>query len=154
MTNQSPESATYGHSLTPKLYASLRARRTYLVVFQDYLRQRPKEDVAQLLEGLAEDAKDTIALLSSWLRRTGRSPLTAGINGSLLQQARRRKGTLSKLNFILVGSKNTVSWYKECQEADDPPDVQALWRELIARETDNLQRIKDLLGAIEVSSTA
>ena len=154
MTNQLPGSPTYPASLAPRLYASLRARRTYLMIFQNYLRQRPKEDVAQLLEALIEDAQDIIAMLSSQLRQIDHSPLSAGINETLLHQAGRRRGTLSKLNFILVGSRNTLSWYEDCQIAADPPDVQVFWQELIARETDNLRRIKDLLGAIEVSSTA
>lgn len=154
MANQTHGPPTYPDSLAPRLYASLRARRTYLMIYQDYLRQRPKEDVSQLLEGLIEDTQDTIAMLSSLLRRTGHSPLTAGVNEPLLRQARRRRGTLSKLNFVLVGSRNTVSWYEDCQSADDPPDAEALWQELIAREADNLQRIKDLLGAIEITSTA
>ena len=154
MANQTPGPLTYPDSLAPRLYASLRARRTYLMIYQDYLRQRPKKDVSQLLEGLIEDTQDAIAMLSSQLRRTGHSPLAAGVNESLLQQARRRRGTLSKLNFIVVGSRNTVSWYEGCQKADDPPDAEALWQELIAREADNLQRIKDLLGAIEVTSSS
>jgi hypothetical protein len=153
-TNQPLESPTDLVSLAPRLYASLRARRTYLMIYQDYLRQRPKADVAQLLGELSDDTQDTIAMLSSLLRQKGHSPLAAGINETLFQQARRRRGTLSKLNFLMVGSKNTLAWYEDCQRADDPPEVQVFWQELIARETDNLRRVKDLLGAIEVASTA
>lgn len=134
------------------LLSALRARRTYLLIYQEYRKTTPKADFAELLDALIDDTQDTVANLSRILRLMGISPIQAGVNEKLLQQGLARRGMASKLNFLLAGSTRTLEWYEEMPLADDPEEIQALWQDLAAMETRHLASIRELLGAAELAA--
>lgn len=148
MSDQPSASSSSPPSLDDRLIAGLRARRTYLMILEAYRKASPKADFAELLATLIDDTMDAIASLSSALRHVGRSPLQAGINEKLLQQGVRRRGTASKANFLLVGSARTVAWYREMPAAEDPPEVQVLWKELADTEEAHVQLLKGFLDRV------
>lgn len=136
--------------LAARLVSCLRTRRTYLLIYQEYRKQRPKPEFMALLDTLIDETQEAIAALSTQVRRADRSPLAVGVNEKLLAQGAGRKGVLSKLNFMLVGSTRALEWYASQQAAaDDPPEVQAMWQQLIALESQHLQTIKSLLASLE-----
>lgn len=135
-----------------RLMAALRARRTYLTVYETYRRTTPKADFAALLDALIEDTQESLAEISRAVRLLGRSPVTAGLNEKLLAQAERRKGTLSKLNFLLVGTAQSLEWYAAQQAESDPPEVRALWQRLAETERRHQAQIKALLAQIELAA--
>lgn len=132
--------------------ASLRARRTYLMILQAYRKGPPKADFAELLDTLIQDTLDAVASLSSALRRLGHSPLQVGINEKLFQQGTWRRGTASKANFLLVGSARTAAWYRDMPTAEDPPEIQLLWKELAEMEQAHLRLLKGFLAQVGLSS--
>lgn len=138
-------------SPAPRLLSSLRGRRTYLLIYEAYRKATPKADLAQLLDVLIEDTQDAIASLSSQLRYLGVSPLQSGINEGLLAKGVRRRGTLSKMNFLLVGTSHNLEWYAEQAHDEDPSQVQALWQELAAMEQRHQDMIKAFLGGAELA---
>ena len=135
-----------------RLLTALRSRRTYLLIYQDFLKSSPKPDFAELLTALIAHTQEAIALLSSALRRIDRSPLHAGINEKLLGQGGSRKGAPGKLNFIILGAARNLEWYAQQLAHNDPPAIQAIWQELIAVERADQQSAKELLGQIEQAS--
>ncbi|MCS6844565.1 MAG: PIG-L family deacetylase [Caldilineales bacterium] len=149
---EAAQPAAPGATLIPRLLAALRARRTYLAIYQAYRRATPKADFAALLDGLIEDTQESLAELSRALRLLGRSPVAVGVNERLLAQGEQRKGTLSKLNFLLVGANQSLAWYKGQRSEDDPPDVQALWQRLEEAELRHQSQIKALLAQIELAA--
>lgn len=134
--------------LTTRLLAAVRARRTYLAIYQHYRKAAPKADFAGLLDEFVDDTQDAIASLSHQVRLLDRSPLSAGVNENLLTQGMHRKGTPGKLNFMLVGTKNTLEWYAAQRDPDDPPEIQELWQALQAVEQRHQARIKAMLGQL------
>jgi LmbE family N-acetylglucosaminyl deacetylase len=135
-----------------RLLIALRSRRTYLLIYQDFLKRSPKPDFAELLATLINHTQELIALLSSALRRIDRNPLRAGLNEKLLGQAGSRKGAAGKLNFIIVGVARNLDWYAQQLAQDDPPAIKAIWQELIAVETQDQQLAQELLALIEQST--
>lgn len=135
-----------------RLLAALRSRRTYLLIYQDYLKSSPKPDFAELLATLIDHTQEHIALLSGALRRIDRSPLRAGLNEKLLGQAGSRKGAAGKLNFIVVGAARNLEWYAQQLAHNDPPTIKAIWQELITVETQDQQIAKEMLALIEQST--
>jgi N-acetyl-1-D-myo-inositol-2-amino-2-deoxy-alpha-D-glucopyranoside deacetylase len=135
-----------------RLLIALRSRRTYLLIYQDYLKSSPKPDFAELLATLIDHTQELIALLSGALRRIDRSPLRAGLNEKLLGQAGSRKGAAGKLNFIVVGAARNLDWYAQQLAQNDPPAIKAIWQELITVETQDQQLAKELLALIEQST--
>jgi LmbE family N-acetylglucosaminyl deacetylase len=136
-----------------RLLAALRSRRTYLLIYQDYLKRSPKQDFAELLATLSEHAQEAIALLSRALRRIDHNPKHAGINEKLLGQGVGRRVAAGKLNFIIVGMARNLEWYAEQLERDDPPAIKAVWQELIEIESQDQQRAKQLLVEIEQAAS-
>lgn len=136
-----------------QLLAALRSRRTYLLIYQDYLKRSPKPDFAALLHTLVEHAQDAIAILSGALRRIDRSPMRAGINEKLLAQGTGRRVAAGKLNFIIVGSARNLEWYGQQLAQDSPPAIQAVWQALIDLETQDQQAAKGLLAAVEQATS-
>lgn len=135
-----------------RLLAALRGRRTYLLIYQDFLKSSPKPDFAELLTTLINHTQEAIALLSGALRRIDRSPLRAGVNEKLLGQGGGRKGALGKLNFIIVGAAKNLDWYAQQLAQDDPPAIRAIWQELIAVEQEDQKAAKEMLALIEQAS--
>lgn len=144
-----PASAAAGD----RLLAALRNRRTYLLIYQDYLKRSPKSDFAELLGALIDHAQEVIALLSSTLRRIDRSPMRAGVNDKLLGQGVSRKVAAGKLNFIILGAANNLDWYTEQLERNDPPAIEAVWQTLAEIEAQDLQMSKRLLALIEEATS-
>lgn len=132
-----------------RLLAALRSRRTYLLIYQDYLKHAAKPDFVELLTTLIDHTQEAIALLSSALRRIDLNPKRAGINEKLMGQGASRKGAPGKLNFIIVGAARNLDWYAQQQAQDDPPAIQAVWRELVEIETQDQQLAKRLLAVVE-----
>lgn len=149
--SESPSEVSSMVPLYVRLLAALRARRTYLLLYESYRKARPKEDFKELLDVMIEDSHDSIASISSLLRRLDQSPLAAGTNENVLQQGMSRKGTASKLNFLLVGTQRSLDWYPNQQTAEDPTEAQALWQSLIERETEHQRQIKRMLGIVETT---
>ena len=135
--------------LAARLVSCLRTRRTYLLIYQEYRKQQPKPEFMALLDALIDETQEAIAAVSTQVRRADRSPLAVGINEKLLTQGAGRKGVLSKLNFMLVGSSRALEWYASQQAANDPAEVQAMWQQLSALESQHLQAIKGLLASLE-----
>lgn len=152
MTDPNPHD-TPGHErgLSDRLLAATRARRTYLSIYQGYRKATPKADFAALLDRLIEDTQEALTLLGHHVRVAGHSPLAAGINEGLLKRGMDRKGTLSKLNFLLVGSAQSLDWYARQRSPEDPPEIAELWQTLIDQESQHQQQIKDLLATVEVA---
>jgi LmbE family N-acetylglucosaminyl deacetylase len=144
-----PASAAAGE----RLLAALRSRRTYLLIYQDYLKRSPKPDFAELLTALIEHTHEAIALLSSALRRIDRNPMRAGVNEKLLGQGGSRRVAAGKLNFIILGAANNLNWYTEQLARDDPPAIQSVWQTLFEMETQDQQMAKSLLAAIEQATS-
>jgi hypothetical protein len=144
-----PASAAAGE----RLLAALRSRRTYLLIYQDYLKRSPKPDFAELLAALIEHTQEAIALLSRALRRIDLNPKHAGINEKLLGQGVGRRVAAGKLNFIIVGMARNLEWYAEQLARDDPPGIKAVWQELIETESQDQQRAKQLLVEIEQAAS-
>jgi LmbE family N-acetylglucosaminyl deacetylase len=145
-----PASAAAGD----KLLAALRSRRTYLLIYQDYLKRSPKPDFAELLGRLVDHAQEAITLLSSALRRIDRSPMRAGINEKLLAQGVGRRVAAGKLSFIIVGSARNLDWYAQQLAQDDhPPQIKAVWQALIELETQDQQLAKDLLAEVDQATS-
>lgn len=149
---KSHNTAAGGSGLPDRLLAATRARRTYLSIYQAYRKATPKADFAALLDRLVEDTQEALALLSHQVRVLGHSPLSTGVNEGLLKQGMDRKGTLSKLNFLLVGSTQSLDWYARQRSPEDPPEIAELWQALIDQETQHQQQIKDLLASVELAS--
>lgn len=137
-----------------RLMAGLRARRGYLTIYEHYLRLRPKPEFAALLRTLVDDTQDATALLSSALRRMDHSPLQAGTHEKLLAQGMGRRGTLSKLNFMLVGMEKSLQWYASQLAHGDPPEIHAIWQVLSTSETQHLKLTKAFLAELESSGGA
>jgi hypothetical protein len=131
-----------------RLLAALRSRRTYLLIYQEYLKRSPKSDFAELLGTLVDHTQEVIALLSSALRRIDRNPMRAGVNDKLLGQGVSRKVAAGKLNFIILGAANNLDWYAEQLAQNDPPAIKAIWQTLAEIETQDLQMAKRLLALI------
>lgn len=144
-----PASAAAGD----RLLIALRSRRTYLLIYQDYLKRSPKPDFAELLTALIEHTHEAIALLSSVLRRIDRNPMRAGVNEKLLGQGGSRRVAAGKLNFIISGAANNLKWYEEQLARNDPPAIQAVWQALFDMETEDQQMAKNLLAAIEQATS-
>ncbi len=144
-----PASAAAGD----RLLAALRSRRTYLLIYQEYLKRSPKSDFADLLGTLIDHAQEVIALLSSALRRIDRNPMRAGVNDKLLGQGVSRKVAAGKLNFIILGAANNLDWYTEQLERNDPPAIKAIWQTLAEIEAQDLQMSKRLLALIEEATS-
>lgn len=136
-----------------RLLAALRSRRTYLMIYQDYLKRSPKAEFAALLATLIEHAQETIALLSGALRRIDSNPKRAGINEKLLAQGVGRRVAAGKLNFIIVGSARNLDWYTQQLGQNDPPAIQAVWQTLIELESQDQQLAKQLLHEIEQAAS-
>ena len=134
--------------------AGLRARRGYLSIYQHYMRHRPKPEFVDLLQLLIDDTQDATAQLSSALRRLDRSPLQAGTHEKLLGQGLSRHGTLSKLNFMIVGMEKSLQWYAIQLAQGDPPDIHAIWQDLSTAESKHLKLTKALLADMERSGGA
>jgi rubrerythrin len=130
------------------LLAAVRARRSYLAIYQHYRQAAPKADFAALLDDLIDDTQDAIATLSHQVRLLDRSPVSAGVNEYLLTQGMHRRGTPSKLNFMLVGTKNTLEWVAAQRHPDDPPEIQELWQALQEMEQRHQDRVKEMLGQL------
>jgi hypothetical protein len=144
-----PASAAAGD----RLLAALRSRRTYLLIYQEYLKRSPKSDFAELLGTLIGHTQEVIALLSSALRRIDRNPMRAGVNDKLLGQGASRKVAAGKLNFIILGAANNLDWYTEQLERNDPPAIKAIWQTLAEIEAQDLQMSKRLLALIEEATS-
>lgn len=140
-----PASAAAGE----RLLAALRSRRTYLMIYQEYLKHSPKPDFAGLLATLVDHTQEAIALISGALRRIDRNPKRAGINEKLLAQGVSRKGAPGKLNFIIVGAARNLEWYRQQLDQNDPPAISAVWQGLIESETDDQELAKHLLALVE-----
>ena len=138
--------------LAARLMAGLRARHGYLTIYQHYLRQRPKAEFVALLQTLVDDTQEATAALSSALRRLDHSPLQAGTHEKLLAQGMGRRGTVSKLNFMIVGMEKSLQWYASQLAQGDPPDIHAIWQELSATESQHLKLTKTLLSETERSA--
>lgn len=136
-----------------RLLAALRSRRTYLMIYQEYLKHSPKPDFAALLMTLVDHTQDAIALVSGALRRIDRNPKRAGVNEKLLGQGVSRKGAPSKLNFIIVGAAKNLDWYRQQLALDDPPAISAVWQGLIALETQDQELAKHLLALVEQATS-
>ena len=136
-----------------RLLATLRSRRTYLMIYQDYLKRSPKAGFAALVTTLIEHTQEAIALLSVALRRIDFNPKRAGINEKLLAQGAGRRVAASKLNFIIVGSARNLDWYAQQLEQNDPPAIRAVWQALIELECQDQQLAKQLLADIEQATT-
>lgn len=132
-----------------RLIAALRSRRTYLLLYQDYLKAGPKPEFAALLAELIEHTQEAIATLSSALRRMDRMPMRVGINDKLLGQGSGRKGAPGKLNFMRVGMNKNLEWSLQQAAQETAPTLQALWQELIAVDHQDQQRVDTLLNEIE-----
>ena len=144
-----PASAAAGE----RLLAALRSRRTYLLIYQDYLKRSPKAEFAELLATLSEHAQEAIALLGRALRRIDHNPKHAGINEKLLGQGVGRRVAAGKLNFIIVGMARNLDWYAEQLARDDPPAIKAVWQALSEIESQDQQRAKQLVVEIEQAAS-
>lgn len=132
-----------------RLFAALRARHTYLMIYQDYLKRSPKPEFAELLATLIEHTQEAIALLSRALRRIDQNPKRAGVNEKLLAQGVGRRVAAGKLNFVIVGMARNLDWYAQQLDKDDAPAIKAVWQELSELETQDQQLAKQLLVEIE-----
>ncbi len=138
-------------ALVERLNEGLRVTRTYLMLYQGYRKRVRKEDFAGLLDELMDDLQETIAEISVIVRRLDHSPMRAGINENTLAQGVARKGTASKLNFILIGQERLASWAAEQLRRGDPPEIAAIWQHLADMATKHQHATKSLLGLVEES---
>ncbi len=139
-------------ALASRLLDALRSNRTHLLLYQEYRKRSRKEDMIALLDDLIDGSQEAIAMISPILRRLDRSPMRAGINENTLAQGTSRKGTPSRLNFMLVGQARMMDWTAEQLRRADPPQINILWQQL-AEMTDRHQRAtKALLALMEESA--
>lgn len=136
-----------------RLLAALRSRRTYLMIYQEYLKHSPKPDFAELLVTLVDHTQEAIALVSAALRRIDRNPKRAGINEKLLAQGVSRKGAPGKLNFIIVGAARNLDWYRQQLAENDPSMISAVWQGLMELETHDQELAKHLLAVVEQATS-
>jgi LmbE family N-acetylglucosaminyl deacetylase len=136
-------------ALATRLQEGLRATRAYLLIYQDYRKRARKEDFIELLDVLIDESQEAIAMLSAALRRLDRSPMHAGVHEKVLAQGASRKGTSSKLNFMIVGQERLMHWAGEQLHRKDTPEITALWQHLADMSTRHREATKALLGLVE-----
>ena len=134
-------------ALASRLLDALRSNSTHVLLYQEYRKRSRKEDVIALLDVLIDGSQEAIALISPILRRLDRSPMRAGINENTLAQGSSRKGTASRLNFMLVAQERMVEWTAEQLRRDDPPEIKILWKQL-ADIADRHQQATKVMVAI------
>ena len=88
-------------------------------------------------------------MISPILRRLDRSPMRAGINENTLAQGTSRKGTPSRLNFMLVAQERMVEWTAEQLRRNDPPEIKILWQQLAEIADRHLQATKVMVAMAE-----
>jgi hypothetical protein len=136
-------------TLAARLADALRHQQAYLAIYRHYRDARPREDFAALLAVLCDDAQEASEGLARALRHAGESPLAVEPPPRLLEQGLRRRGTLSRLQFILVGMQNNIAYYQAQLAYPDEDDVRGLWAELLATAQQRLTQIKGLIRALE-----
>lgn len=135
--------------LVDRLADALRHQQAYLAIYRHYRESQPREDFAALLDALCDDAQEASEGLAGALRRAGESPLTVEPPPRLLEQGFGRRGTLSKLHFILVGMQNNIAYYQAQLAHPDEEDVHSLWAELLATAQKRLPQVKGLIRSLE-----
>jgi hypothetical protein len=135
--------------LISRLSDALRHQRAYQAIYQHYMDDRPREDFLALLNGLNDDSQDMVESLATALRQAGESPLGSEPPDRLLTQGWERKGTLSRLQFMLVGVNNTIQFLDTQLAGSDPQEIHDLWAELLALARKQEQAVKNFLSMIE-----
>lgn len=139
-------------ALAARLLEGLRISRTSLMLYEEYRKRGRQEDFTALLDRLSDDVQEVIAEMSLLLRRLDRSPMHAGVNEKVLAQGMARKGTASKLNFLLVGQARLADWAAEQVSRQDPPAVTVVWQHMGAMAVKHQEATKVLLGWVEESA--
>lgn len=137
--------------LVERLFEGLRATRASLLLYRDYRKRARQDDFVGLLDMLADEVQESIAEMSSILRRLDHSPMHAGIDEKILAQGMARKGTRSKLNFMLVGQVRLAEWAAEQARRQDPESIVETWQRLGAMAARHQWATKALLGFVEQS---
>lgn len=139
-------------ALASRLLDAVRSNRTHLLLYQEYRKRSRKEDMIALLDELIDGSQEAIAMISPILRRLDRSPMRAGINENTLAQGASRKGTPSRLNFMLVGQARMIEWTAEQLRRADPQEITVLWQQLADIADRHLRATKALLATVEESA--
>ncbi|MCC7355963.1 MAG: hypothetical protein IT330_19660 [Anaerolineae bacterium] len=143
------DEAIASSELVDRLSDALRHQKANLAIYQHYRDAHPRDDFAALLDSLCQDAQEAIEGLASALRRAGQSPLAIEAAPRLVEQGFERRGTMSRLQFVLVGTQNNIAYYRTQLAGTDEPEAQALWAELLAVSEKQLSVVKALLQSLE-----
>ena len=135
--------------LIERLSDAMRHQKANLVIYQHYRDAHPREDFATLLDSLIHDAQEGIEALARALRRAGQSPIVVEAAPRLVEQGFDRRGTLSRLQFILVGVENNIIFYRTQIARADEPEMNSLWADLLAVSEQQLLIVKALLQTLE-----
>ena len=136
-------------ALAMRLLDAVRSNSTHVLLYQEYRKRSRQEDVIALLDMLIDGSQEAISLVSPMLRRLNRSPMRAGINENTLAQGSSRRGTASRLNFVLVAQERMVEWTAEQVRRNDPPEIKILWQQLADIADRHLQATKVMVAMAE-----
>jgi hypothetical protein len=106
-------SQTTPSTVAARLARNLEYKITYLEIYQEYLKQVSDPDVIEFLQQLMDDQQNSIAGLSSRLRRLGHPVNQAASLEKLKAQAFTRRDTLGRLQFVQTGLERSAAWYAE-----------------------------------------
>lgn len=129
---------------------SIEFHRAWIAVCEYYLRMRPKEDVAAILNDLIEVEHESIELLARALRQMGAAPGVIDMREDLVRDGKLRSNTRSRMQFIDVGLTQSLAWYEQRLSNANSPHHD-LWQALYDLQKPVAERIRALLSQIEGS---
>lgn len=133
---------------TTDLAINLAHHRAWIAIADQYLRQRPKADVAALLADMLEMEQACVEELAHALRLHGVAPALIEPNQTLVQQAQLRSTLRTHMQFIDVGLQRTLAWYEQRLHQAETPH-HALWQRLHALQAPLAARVRSLLSQVE-----
>ena len=145
----SAEEDTATGSQVERLADVLRYQRAYLLIYERYMEAPVHPEFRNLLENLHQSTQESIERFSSTLRRMGESPIQTTLPEPLLAQGMDRRGAEGRLQFIVVGSQNTIQYIQSQLERDDPEPVRTLWGELLQVQRQHLESTRALLYQVQ-----
>jgi len=136
------------HANANELAINLAHHRAWIAIAEQYLRLRPKADIAALLADLLEAEQQCVEELAHSLRLLGVAPALIETNETLVQQALMRRNFRTRMQFVDVGLQRTLAWYEQrLHPPDDPHHL--LWRTLYELQAPVAGRVRSLLSQIE-----
>ncbi len=130
--------------LIARLRSSLGARRGYLAVYEEYLRQNPKPDLQALLHSLADTEQEILYLLAGALRRAGEPPTKVEPDGRPLAQALTCLDLWSRWQCLRVSAVHAARLYAARAAATTDDSERELWGELQKLAGEQVDAIKTL----------